>query len=59
MIEVKEIKNQPKTIPTTKTIEEYVEREILPPIVEIIKDAENPKSTKKELLEMFNIKIKE
>ena len=54
----KSIGDKAKTIPTTqttRTIEEYVEEEILPPILEIIKQSENPRATKKELLEMFNM----
>lgn len=37
------------------TLEEYVHSEILPMVVEIMKKNENPRATKKELMEMFKM----
>jgi hypothetical protein len=47
--------NNPQTTPS---LFEYVESEILPTVVEIIKQSENPRATKKELLEMFRLNKK-
>lgn len=47
----KEIANKP----VTHTIKEYVDTEILPAVLEILKQSENPRATKKELLEFFKL----
>ena len=56
----KDIKNRPTTSSITKplTVAEYVEKEMQPAILEIIKKAENPKATKKDLLEFFKLSSK-
>lgn len=40
------------------TMKEYVDTHILPTVLEIIKQAENPRATKKELLEFFKLQSK-
>lgn len=55
-VKATEVKNRPKPLqPTTPTLKEYVDENILPTVVEIIKQAERPRSTKKELMEMFKL----
>lgn len=61
---VKQIKAKPRpavqtsTVPASTaepTLQEYVEENILPTVVEIIKQAERPRATKKALMEMFKL----
>lgn len=50
----KEIKNRP----VQTSIKEYVDSQILPTVIEIMKQAENPRATKRELLEFFKLTSK-
>ena len=50
----KEIKDRAAAV----TIKEYVDAEIMPTVLEIIKENENPKSTKRELLKIFQTNTK-
>jgi len=50
----KEIKDRASAV----TMKEYVDAEIMPMVLEIIKENENPKTTKRELLKIFQTSIK-
>lgn len=49
------IKNAANQVKSIQTLKEYVDSEILPTVIEIIKEAENPRATKRELLEFFKL----
>ena len=50
---IKNAANQVKGI--NQSLKEYVDSEILPAVIEIIKQADNPRATKRELLEFFKL----
>lgn len=55
---VKTATNQIKATNASAGIKEYVDKHMLPAVLEIIKQAENPRATKRELLEFFKLKSK-
>lgn len=48
-------KNAVKGSVSTPTLREYVEEAIFPAVLDIMKEAERPRATKRELLEMFKL----
>jgi len=56
---VKNIKSKPQPLPAASTgiiaLTEYVKKSILPAVVEIINKSQNPRATKRELMEMFKL----
>jgi hypothetical protein len=52
---VKTATNQIKATNASAGIKEYVDKHMLPAVLEIIKQAENPRATKRELLEFFKL----
>lgn len=52
---VKIATNQIKSTNASAGIKEYVDKHMLPAVLEIIKQAENPRATKRELLEFFKM----
>lgn len=57
---VKGIKSKAQAVPTPAStgavaLKEYVKTSILPAVVEIINKSQNPRATKRELMEMFNL----
>lgn len=48
-------KNAVRGSVSTPTLREYVEEAIFPAVLEIMKEAERPRATKRELLEMFKL----
>lgn len=48
-------KDEENKAKSTATIAEYVESEILPAVVEILKQGERPRAKKRELMEMFKL----